>query len=142
MGKVPATATFFGTCVGCQYPEHREAVTEMLGMEAPEEEIWFHKVNVEVEEGKWEIGVEVYIPGEGGPNRIGWIAVADIDDALEFLAIANKIAVASMETKPGGSKGYGHEQILNIEEVKWENEEEGILKWFRFTATVDGLIRE
>lgn len=141
MGKVPARATFFGTCVGCQYPEHREAVTEMLGLENPEEEIWFDRVKVEIEEGKWEDAVEVYTPGDGGANRIGWIATADINDAMDFLKIANKIAVASV-LRDGGSAKSGHEQTLTIEEVKWENEEDGILKWFRFTATVEGLIRE
>lgn len=148
MAKVPVELVLESICVGCQYPEHQEAVLEMLGMPNPEEWLMLEITSIEYEEGgqqKFDTGIAVILPYEaaaGEQKRIGWIPTAEFTDVKEFMKVRDQVRAASMVSSDSGGRVWGHEEVLEINKVRWENEDEGILKSFDFTIKVKGLIKE
>jgi hypothetical protein len=141
--------TFEGMCVGCQYPEHRDAVNEILGMtdEQVNDSLILDFDTVEyvdqaTGETKFERGVAVQIPGIHGAERLGWIPAAYLQDAKDFMAMREKVRRSS--AKRNGTTIFvpEYDEQWEITKVRWENEKEGVLKSFDFKYIVKGLLKK
>lgn len=137
---------FESMCVGCQYPEHVEAVQELLQMASPEDNLFLEAQPVEYKHQnviQFEQGVAVCIPGELGANRVGWVPTADLDDAKEFLKMEHFVQVDSLKSSEDKiTRFFGHTYDIKITWVKWLDEAAGILQSFGFVITVEGLLRK